>query len=157
MVELYDRRMSIEEQFRDTKGCRFGIKMEWTKFATCEAVNRLFLLASLAMTGWMTAGAMALRADPTMRLASSSKGPRRSIVSIGIEAKSYGMKALRLSWRKILSLWPPVKTRVFDEVKKQPVALTGLNTVLNITQGDACLRPACPGLLTHAPSGLRKK
>lgn len=32
IVGLYDRRMSIEEQFRDTKGVRFGLKLRWTQF-----------------------------------------------------------------------------------------------------------------------------
>jgi hypothetical protein len=92
--------------------------MEWMKFTTCESINRLFLLASLGMIGWTTAGAMAIKDDPTMMLISKSKGPRRSIVTIGLEAKYYGMKALRLSWTKILSLWPPVEVRIFKEVKK---------------------------------------
>jgi hypothetical protein len=112
--------MSIEEQFRDTKGCRFGIKMEWTKFETCESINRLYLLASLAMLGWMTAGVMAIRDDPTMRLASKSKGPRRSIVAIGIEARCYSMKALRLSWKALLELWPPAEIRKFDWISPSP-------------------------------------
>lgn len=32
VVALYDRRMAIEQQIRDTKGCRFGVKLEWTQF-----------------------------------------------------------------------------------------------------------------------------
>src|SRR5262249_35847190 len=32
IVKLYDRRMTIEEQFRDTKGKRFGVKLFWTHF-----------------------------------------------------------------------------------------------------------------------------
>jgi len=32
LVAWYDRRMGIEEQFRDTKGCRFGVQLEWTQF-----------------------------------------------------------------------------------------------------------------------------
>ena len=30
VISYYDRRMSIEEQFRDAKGVRFGVKLKWT-------------------------------------------------------------------------------------------------------------------------------
>ena len=31
-LKLYDRRMTVEEQFRDLKGKRFGVKLFWTQF-----------------------------------------------------------------------------------------------------------------------------
>src|SRR5262249_52659101 len=34
LVALDDRRMAVEEQFRDTKGCRFGVRLEWTPCRT---------------------------------------------------------------------------------------------------------------------------
>lgn len=113
IAEIYDRRMSIEEAFRDSKGCRFGIKIKWTRFQTCEAINRLFLLAALALTVWTLAGLLACQIDPTLRLVCKSKGARRSLLSIGIEATACIRKALAMSWRGLRRLWPPAETRSF--------------------------------------------
>ena len=113
IAELYDRRMGIEESFRDSKGCRFGIKIKWTRFRTCETINRLFLLAALAITVWTLAGLLACQKDSTLRLVCKTKGPRRSLLSIGIEATACIRKALRMSWRDLHKLWPPAETRSF--------------------------------------------
>ena len=45
VAAYYDRRMGIEEHFRDCKGCRYGIKLKWTAFTDPAALARLFLLA----------------------------------------------------------------------------------------------------------------
>jgi hypothetical protein len=34
IVAWYDRRLTVEEQCRDTKGCRFGVRLEWTPYRT---------------------------------------------------------------------------------------------------------------------------
>ncbi|MBI3326377.1 MAG: hypothetical protein HYZ81_06710 [Nitrospinae bacterium] len=34
IVVLCDRRMPVEEQLGDAKGCRFGIQLEWMQFCT---------------------------------------------------------------------------------------------------------------------------
>jgi hypothetical protein len=34
IVAFDDRRMAIEAPCRDTKGCRFGVRLEWTQFRT---------------------------------------------------------------------------------------------------------------------------
>jgi hypothetical protein len=52
IVGLYDRRMSIEEQFRDTKGTHFGLKLKWTCFERGEYLERMFLLIGVAMLLW---------------------------------------------------------------------------------------------------------
>lgn len=119
IAETFDRRVSVEEQFRDTKGCRFGIKMKWTKFATCESINRLYLLAALALICWTASGVLEAREDPTMRLVSKSKGPRRSFVSIGIEAKRRLLEVLRLGWRTLIELLPDTEMRTFAWVGKK--------------------------------------
>lgn len=43
-VSHYDRRMGIEEQFRDVKGMRFGMKLKWTQFHRAEFIERMYLL-----------------------------------------------------------------------------------------------------------------
>ncbi len=113
VAEYYDRRMGVEEAFRDGKGCRYGIKMEWTRFQNCAALNRLFLLASIAMTVWMLAGLLACQKDNTQALRSKSKGPRRSLVAIGIGAQELIAKVLRIGPRRLAKFWPPAEIRSF--------------------------------------------
>jgi hypothetical protein len=119
VAETFDRRVSVEEQFRDTKGCRYGMKMRWTKFDKCERINRLFLIAALALICWTVSGVLATREDPTMRLVSRSKGPRRSFVSIGIEAKWLLMDVLSLGWQAVIRLLPDAEIRHFAWVAKK--------------------------------------
>lgn len=119
VAELYDRRMAVEEQFRDTKGCRFGLKMEWTQFKTCEAINRIYLLTALAMVAWTAAGIWACYDDPTMRYESKSKGPRRSLISIGMEAKTYIYRVLREGWGYIAGILPETEFRSFAWARKK--------------------------------------
>ena len=113
VVELYDRRMAVEEQFRDSKGCRFGLKIEWTAFQDPRSLGRLFLLAALAMTVWILAALLACRADPSLRLKSKSKGPRRSLLAIGIESAQQITQVLKLPWATLCALWPRTRIRTF--------------------------------------------
>jgi hypothetical protein len=50
LAALYDRRMAIEEQIRDTKGARFGLKLVWTQIKTPQALGR-FTLGILQVGG----------------------------------------------------------------------------------------------------------
>ena len=118
IAEFYDRRMSVEEQFRDGKGCRFGMKMEWTQFQACEHIDRLFLLAAIALTVWTLAGCLASRADPTLPLPSKSKGLRRSVVAIGIEAQDSIREVLKMGRTALSRIWPPAQIRSFAWEKK---------------------------------------
>ncbi|MCH8842321.1 MAG: hypothetical protein IID61_05015 [SAR324 cluster bacterium] len=113
VAEYYDRRMSVEGQFRDGKGCRYGMKMKWTKFQKCAHIDRLFLLAAMALTVWTLAGLMACRKDDTLSLPSKSKGKRRSLVSIGVGAKGTIGEVLRLGRTALAKLWPPAEIRSF--------------------------------------------
>lgn len=49
VVDYYDRRMSIEEQFRDAKGVCFGVKLKWTRFTRLEFVERMYFLVGVAL------------------------------------------------------------------------------------------------------------
>jgi hypothetical protein len=118
IAEYYDRRMSVEEAFRDGKGCRFGIKMKWTKFRTCAQIDRLFLLAAMALSVWTLAGILAWQRDPTLLLLSKSKGRRRSLVAIGIEAKGAIDEVLRMGRTALRKLWLPADIRSFAWEKK---------------------------------------
>jgi len=83
LASLYDRRMAIEEQIRDTKGARFGLQLVWTQIKTPEALARFTLLIGLALLLMTTIGhALSLR-RPDVRLPSKTKGPRLSLVTVG--------------------------------------------------------------------------
>lgn len=113
IAELYDRRMSVEEAFRDSKGCRFGAQMRWTGFTNCDRISRLFLLAALAMLHWVAAGVFAIRRDPSLRLRSHAKGFRRSLVAIGKQAVFLHQQVLQMHVKRLLSALPAVETRAF--------------------------------------------
>jgi len=83
LAALYDRRMAIEEQIRDTKGARFGLKLVWTQIKTPQALARFTLFIGLAVLLLTAVGhAMALR-RPDLRLTSKTKGHRLSFLTIG--------------------------------------------------------------------------
>lgn len=111
VADLYDRRMAVEEQFRDSKGCRYGLQIEWTAFKDPRSLARLFLLAAIAMTVWILAALLACRADPTLRLPSRSKGARRSLLAIGVDSATDIERVLKLPWIAALELWPPTRIR----------------------------------------------
>jgi len=84
VAALYDRRMAIEEQFRDTKGCRFGLQMEWTQFDREEHIDRLFLLVGMTIFVLIGIGRLVSQRRPDVRLRHPQKGPRQSYVTIGL-------------------------------------------------------------------------
>jgi hypothetical protein len=106
LVSLYDRRTSIEEQFRDSKGARYGAQMKWTHFKRPEALDRLWLLSALSLVAWTVTGILACQADKTLRLMSRSKGARRSFVSIGVASRHRLETVLLLPWSDFAKLIP---------------------------------------------------
>src|SRR2546423_10909149 len=76
IVALYDRRMGIEEQFRDAKGVRFGLKLKWTQFTPAEFVERIYLLVGVALLLWTSVGRAVEAHQPKVRLVSKTKGAR---------------------------------------------------------------------------------
>jgi hypothetical protein len=93
VVSLYDRRMAIEQQIRDTKGCRFGVKLEWTQFKKPEYLSRLMLLVGVALVLWTAVGEAITEQNPGVRLPCKKKGPRLSLLRVGI---SFLMKVSRM-------------------------------------------------------------
>lgn len=90
VLALYDRRMTVEEQFRDTKGRRFGAKLFWTQFRDPEALARFVALLAVALLIWTLAGIVSADLKPSLRLRCRKKGPRQSFVTIGIRAVGGG-------------------------------------------------------------------
>lgn len=74
IIGLYDRRISIEEQFRDTKGARFGVKLKWTCFTKGEYLERMYLLVGLAMLVWTSVGRFVEQTKPKVRMRCKKQG-----------------------------------------------------------------------------------
>lgn len=75
VVNLYSRRFTIEETFRDQKNPRFGLGMSHTRAKTPERRDRLLLLAALAQTLLTLLGAAGERCglDRTLKANTSTK------------------------------------------------------------------------------------
>jgi len=75
--------MAIEEQIRDTKGARFGLKLVWTQIKTPQALARFPLLIGLAILLLTAIGHAVAMRRPDGRLTSKKKGDRLSLLTIG--------------------------------------------------------------------------
>ena len=113
VVSLYDRRMGIEEQFRDTKGCRLGLKLRWTQFTRAEYVERMYLLVGVALLLWTSVGRAVEEAEPAVRLESKTKGARLSLARIGSYYWVKVSKRLRLTAQFVREHLPPPRLRMF--------------------------------------------
>jgi hypothetical protein len=85
IVALYDRRMTVEEQCRDTKGGRFGVRLEWTQFRTPPYLACFTLLVGVALVLWTAVGQAVAHPALSVRLPCKRKGPRLSLVRVGIQ------------------------------------------------------------------------
>lgn len=113
VVGYYDRRMGIEEQFRDAKGARFGLKLKWTRFTKPEYVERMYLLVGVALLLWTSVGRAVEEVEPKVRLESKTKGPRLSLARVGSYYWQRMSKQLRLTVSFVRAHLPPPRLRVF--------------------------------------------
>lgn len=113
IVALYDRRMGIEEQFRDAKGVRFGLKLKWTQFTKAEFVERMYLLVGIALLLWTSVGQAVEEAQPKVRLPSKTKGARLSLARVGSYYWRKVTKQVKLTTRFVKAHLPPPRLRMF--------------------------------------------
>jgi hypothetical protein len=113
VVSYYDRRMGIEEQFRDAKGQRFGLKLRWTQFTRPEFVERMYLLVGVALLLWTTVGRAVEESQPKVRLKSKTKGARLSLARVGSYYWQQMSKQLRLTAKFVREHLPPPRLRIF--------------------------------------------
>jgi hypothetical protein len=113
VVSYYDRRMGVEEQFRDTKGRRFGLKLRWTQFAKPEFVERMYLMVAVALLLWTSVGSAVAEGEPKVRLKSKTKGARLSLARIGSYYWQQVSKQLTLTASFVRQLMPPPRLRMF--------------------------------------------
>jgi Transposase DDE domain len=113
VVAYYDRRMGIEEQFRDAKGVRFGLKLKWTRFTRAEFVERMYLIVGVALLLWTSVGRAVEEAEPKVRLGSRTKGARLSLARVGSYYWRRMSRRLRLTAQFVLEHLPPPRLRMF--------------------------------------------
>jgi hypothetical protein len=113
VVSYYDRRMGVEEQFRDAKGQRFGMKLRWTQFTKPEFVERTYLLVGMALLLWTTVGQVMEEEEPQVRLVSRTKGARLSLARIGSYYWREVSQRLKLTAKFVREHLPPPRLRIF--------------------------------------------
>lgn len=113
LATLYDRRMAIEEQFRDTKGARFGFALVWTQISTPTALARFLLLLGLTIFVLMAIGQIITELRPDARLPSKTKGPRLSLLSVALILAPTFKFSKPLSARAVFDHLPPPVLRDF--------------------------------------------
>ena len=113
VVSYYDRRMAIEEQFRDAKGHRFGLKLRWTQFTKAEFVERMYLLVGIALLLWTSIGSAVEEEQPKVRLVSKTKGARLALARTGSYYWQKVTKRLKLTMRFVREHLPPPRLRMF--------------------------------------------
>jgi hypothetical protein len=114
IVSYYDRRMGIEEQFRDAKGSRFGLKLRWTQFTRAEYVERMYLLVGIALLLWTSVGRAVEVEEPKVRLESKTKGARLSLARIGSYYWQRMSRQLKLTISFVREHLPPPHLRIFE-------------------------------------------
>jgi hypothetical protein len=118
LAALYDRRMAIEEQIRDTKGARFGFALVWTQIKTPTALARFLLLLGLTVLILTAVGQAISARRPDVRLPSKSKGPRLSLLNVAFLFWPLLDPARPLSSRFIVQHLPPPTLRSFPWLVK---------------------------------------
>jgi hypothetical protein len=113
IVSYYDRRMGIEEQFRDAKGVRFGMKLKWTQCTRAEYVGRMYLLVGIALLLWTSVGRAVEESESKVRLWSKTKGARLSLARIGSYYWLKMNKKVKLTARYVREHLPPPRLRIF--------------------------------------------
>jgi hypothetical protein len=113
VVSYYDRRMGIEEQFRDAKGVRFGMKLKWTRFTRPEFIERMYLLVGVALLLWTSVGHAVEEEEPKVRLESKRKGARLSLARVGSYYWRKVSKRVRLTAQFVREHLPPPRLRLF--------------------------------------------
>ena len=114
IIALYDRRMGIEEQFRDSKGSRFGLKMKWTQFEKAEYLERMVLLVGIALMLWTSVGSSVVKARPKTQLLCKQKGARVSVLKIGIYYWREVTRRVKVGIRFIKKNIPAPRVRRFE-------------------------------------------
>jgi hypothetical protein len=98
IVDLYAKRMQIEETFRDTKNVRFGWSLDHASSRSAERLELLLLVASLALAAALLAGAAVEERGLARRYQANTVRSQRviSLVRLGVYALSNATAELAL-------------------------------------------------------------
>jgi hypothetical protein len=118
LAAFYDRRMAIEEQFRDTKGARFGFAEIWTQVKAPEALARFLLLVGITIFLLTAVGQAIAEERPDVRLPCKIKGPRLSLLQVALLWGPAFARSSPLSTRFIVQHLPPPALRDFPWLDK---------------------------------------
>jgi hypothetical protein len=122
LAALYDRRMAIEEQIRDTKGARFGFALVWTQITTPESLARFVVLIGLAVLLLTAVGHALSQKHAHVRLPSKTKGPRLSLLTVGLLFWPVLQNKVVLNLKFLKTHLPPPTLRSFpwlDQYEKE--------------------------------------
>ena len=120
LAALYDRRMGVEEQFRDINGCRFGAQLKWTQIQTPRYLSRLLLLVGVAAMLWTAVGVAITAERPTAQARVKGRGARLSLLKLGIYFLTALRRRRRLGIRFIQHHLPPPQLRLFPWLRVAP-------------------------------------
>ena len=114
IASCYDRRMGIEQQIRDSKGGRFGIKLFWTQIQEPDHLARFMMILAFVLLLLTAIGNAILKIIPSANFPHPTKGPRLSFLTIAL---NYGLDllppgSLTMNW--LLQNLPPPQCRNFD-------------------------------------------
>jgi hypothetical protein len=123
LIALYDRRMAIEEQCRDTKGCRFGVCLEWTHFRTLVSLAHFLVLLGAALVLWTAVGQAMAEIISTVRLPCKRKGPHLSLVRVRQLFLRTMVRRVHLGVQFIRAHLPPPQLRCFSWLPSREGAL----------------------------------
>jgi hypothetical protein len=118
LAAYYDRRMAIEEQFRDTKGARFGFALVWTQITSPPALARFLLLIGLTILIQTALGQAIVEERPDVRLPCPRKGPRLSVLNVALLMGSSFVFSQPVSLSFIVQHLPPPILRDFPWLRK---------------------------------------
>jgi hypothetical protein len=118
LAAYYDRRMAIEEMFRDTKGARFGFALVWTQLTSPPALARFLLLLGLTILIQTALGQAIVDERPDVRLPCPIKGPRLSVLNVALLMAASYRFSRPPSWRFIVQHLPPPQLREFAWLHK---------------------------------------
>lgn len=80
--------MTVEEQFRDTKGRPFGAKLFWTQLRDPEALARFITLLAFALLIWTMAGIVSADIKPSLRLRRPSRARTKLLGTLRLRIRA---------------------------------------------------------------------
>lgn len=108
IVNVYSRRMQIEQSFRDLKSARFGSAFRYSLTRTANRIEILLLIHALAtLVAWLAGLSLQQHASNAYTGMSTKRSRRHySPLRLGFEALKRGhVRSMRLLWRTLVD--PP--------------------------------------------------